>query len=92
MLRIVREGRHRKFKAGVAEKTFAGEAGRGRPVLYVTERAVFRLVVVGGGVAAELELIEVAPGIDVARDVLGQMGFAPRLASPLGLMDGRCFE
>ena len=43
-LRILREGRNRKFKRAVAQKTFAASAAHGRPVLYVTERAVFRLV------------------------------------------------
>jgi propionate CoA-transferase len=98
-LRIAREGRHRKFRAAVVEKTFAGCSGGGRPVLYVTERAVFRLVEVdvgGGGTTTStsttaLELVEVAPGVDVERDVLGQMDFAPRVARPLGVMDARCF-
>jgi hypothetical protein len=42
-LSILREGRVRKFRAAVREKTFAGASAGGRPVLYVTERAVFRL-------------------------------------------------
>ena len=67
-LRIVREGRTRKFHAHVAQLTFNGRqaAAGGKTVLYVTERAVFRLG------ARRLELIEFAPGIDVAdiRDVV----------------------
>ena len=99
-LRIVKEGRHRKFHRAVGEVTFAGASGRGRPILYITERAVFRLVSGGRGASdmsganasSELELIEVAPGVDVTRDVLGLMDFTPRVASPLGVMDARCFE
>ena len=71
----------------VDEVTFAASSARGRPVLYVTERAVFRLRDAGG-----LELVEVAPGVDPAADVLARLPFAPAVASPLGVMDGRCFE
>ena len=48
---------------------------RGQEVLYVTERAVFRLAESG------VELIEVAPGIDVQEDILPHMGFTPRMAA-----------
>jgi propionate CoA-transferase len=72
-LRIVREGRVRKFVATLGQLSYASHGGRqrGQEVLYVTERAVFRLA--DGG----LELIEVAPGVDLDRDVLGQMEFRP---------------
>ena len=72
-LSIPREGRTRKFVEEVGQMSFSGRLARERrqDVLYVTERAVFRLVDEG------LELIEVAPGIDVERDVLGQMEFRP---------------
>jgi propionate CoA-transferase len=94
-LRIVREGRHRKFRAAVVEKTFAGCSGGGRPVLYVTERAVFRLVEdagTGAGTTA-LELAELAPGVDLEADVLAHMDFRPRLPAGgvVGAMDARCF-
>ena len=48
-------------------------------MLYITERAVFRLVQPGGaaGGAPQVELIEVAPGVSVERDVLAHMDFAP---------------
>ena len=54
-------------------------------MLFITERCVFELS--GNG----LELIEVAPGIDVDRDILGQMEFKPRIANTLKTMDPRCF-
>lgn len=71
-LTIAAEGRHRKFVTEVEQVTFsAAEAvRRGQRVLYVTERAVFGLTENG------LELIEVAPGIDIQRDVLDQLPFA----------------
>ena len=65
-IRIVREGRVAKFVRQVEQVSFSGPVARdaGRDVMFVTERAVFRLHPEG------LELIEVAPGIDVQRDVL----------------------
>jgi propionate CoA-transferase len=86
-LAIVREGRARKFVQAVEQITFNGAyaAERSQPVLYVTERCVFRRAPAG------LELIEVAPGIDIERDILAHMGFAPIVATP-DLMDLRIFR
>jgi len=72
-LAIRHEGKHPKFIPRVEHLTFNAAVAlrRGTPVLYVTERAVFRLT--GEG----LELIEVAPGVDVQRDVLDRMQFKP---------------
>ena len=66
-LRIVREGKSRKFVEAVEQITFSGDyaAETGQPVFYVTERCVFRRTPVG------MELTEVAPGIDIERDILG---------------------
>jgi propionate CoA-transferase len=86
-LRIVREGRARKFVQAVEHVTFSGEyaAEIGQPVLYVTERCVLRRTRRG------MELIEVAPGIDIERDILAQMDFQPIVDNPK-LMDVRIFE
>jgi propionate CoA-transferase len=72
-LRILREGRTRKFVERVQQVSFsAGQAlGKEQRILYVTERAVFRLT--AGGV----ELFETAPGIDVRAKVLDMMDFRP---------------
>ena len=57
-LQIDQEGRSRKFAKKVQQKTFAGSSANGRAIMYVTERAVFKLVEGKG-----LELVEVAPGM-----------------------------
>ncbi len=78
----------RKFVDEVEHCTFSGPFAvrRKQPVLYVTERCVFQLCEEG------LELIEVAPGVDVARDILAHMDFAPRINGTVALMDARIFE
>jgi len=87
-LQITAEGTSRKFVREVEHRTFSGEVarGKGQRVLYVTERCVFRLVPAG------LELIEIAPGVDLQRDVLDQMGFSPAISPVLKLMDARLFD
>ena len=86
-LKIVKEGRARKFVKAVEQITFSGTYARHRtqPVLYVTERCVFQLTMDG------LELIEVAPGIDIDRDILPHMGFTPLINDPIK-MDSRIFR
>ena len=85
-LRIVREGKSRKFVEAVEQITFSGAyaAETGQPVFYVTERCVFRRTPDG------MELTEVAPGIDIKRDILGHMGFKPVVRDPKP-MDARLF-
>ncbi len=80
-LRIVQEGRARKFRAEVEQITFAGRraAALGQTVLYVTERCVFELT------ASGLRLAEVAPGIDIERDILAHMDFAPLVDTPAAM-------
>jgi propionate CoA-transferase len=77
-LAIVREGSVAKFVNAVEHRTFSGNAAlkRGQRVLYVTERCVFQLA--PGG----LELIEVAPGIDIDRDILAHIEFSPIVIDP----------
>lgn len=86
-LRIVREGLVRKFVGEVEHRTYSGEHAyaRGQEALYITERCVFRLVAQG------LELIEVAPGLDVERDILAQMDFRPAVSGALKVMDASVF-
>ena len=86
-LRIVREGKLKKFVREVEHRTFSGgyAVKRGQPVLYVTERCVFKLTKDG------LELTEVAPGIDVERDILEQMEFRPVMRRDPAIMDRRVF-
>ena len=76
-----------KFLADVEQRTFSGEhaAAAGQPVLYVTERCVFQLT--PGG----LELIEIAPGVDLEKDVLAHIGFEPIIRGAPKLMDARIF-
>jgi propionate CoA-transferase len=86
-LRIVRDGDTRKFVRQVEHVTFSGDVarGNGKPVLYVTERCVFRLT--QGG----LELTEIAPGVDLERDILAKMDFKPLIPKAPELMDPRIF-
>jgi propionate CoA-transferase len=86
-LRILREGRARKFVEQVEHRTFSGQEAwkRGQPVLYITERCVFRLGSDG------LELTEIAPGIDLERDILAHMDFRPVMRGQPAAMDERIF-
>ncbi|MBB3972713.1 acyl CoA:acetate/3-ketoacid CoA transferase [Hansschlegelia beijingensis] len=85
-LKILKEGRSRKFLKLVEQNTFSGPYAkqRSQPVIYVTERCVFQLTKEG------LELIEVAPGVDIERDILPHMDFQPIINKPI-LMDRRIF-
>ncbi len=86
-LRVVFEGRSKKFIRRVEQVTFSGEhaAKLEQPVIYVTERCVFRRVAKG------MALVEIAPGIDLERDVLAHMDFEPIIDKP-ALMDARIFQ
>jgi propionate CoA-transferase len=85
---IRREGRHRKFVPKLEQICYSARIGRerGQSVLFVTERAVFRIGRDG------LELIEIAPGVDVESDVVARMGFRPAVSSNMKTMDARIFE
>jgi len=84
---IRKEGRHRKFVPKLEQICYSAAIGRakGQRTLFVTERAVFRVGRDG------LELIEIAPGLDAERDVIAHMGFRPRIARDLHVMDLRIF-
>ena len=87
-LAIIDEAKSRKFVEAVEHVTFSGAyaVARGQSVLYVTERCVFTLGADG------LELVEVAPGIDVERDILALMDFRPSIPREPSLMDARIFH
>ncbi len=84
---IRKEGKFKKFNPALEQVSYSGPFAqeRGQAALYVTERAVFQRGEAG------LELIEVAPGIDLERDVLSQMAFRPVISPQLKLMDRRLF-
>jgi propionate CoA-transferase len=86
-LHIRNDGAWRKFVREVEHRTFSGKhaAARKQTVLYITERCVFSLCDEG------LELIEIAPGVDLDRDILARMDFAPVIHRPPRLMDERIF-
>lgn len=85
---ITQEGRSHKFVNQVQQVTFSGDYAveSGQEVLYITERAVFRLT--SGG----MELTEIAPGVDLERDILSQMDFKPLISPDLKEMDSFLFE
>jgi propionate CoA-transferase len=85
---IAHEGKARKYVKQVEQVTFSGAyATRTKqPVLYITERAVFELQ------DGHLTLIEVAPGIDIDRDILAHMDFVPRRAAKIKPMPAEIFK
>lgn len=85
---ILEEGKGRKFLKEVEQITFSGKyaARSGQEVLYVTERCVFRLI------DGKMTVVEIAPGIDLKRDILDKMEFAPEVASDLKEMEAAMFE
>ena len=87
-LLINADGAQTKFVDEVEHRTFSGAQAlkRGTRVLYITERCVFRLGARG------LELTEIAPGVDLQRDILERMAFVPVMDSPPRLMDERIFD
>ena len=85
---IVREGSAKKFIEKVDQCTFSGPYARktGQTVLYVTERCVFSLTDDG------MILTEIAPGIDLEKDILARMAFRPLVHQALRQMDSRIFQ
>lgn len=86
--KIVSEGSVKKFLNKVGQITFSGvhAAKKKQKVLYITERAVFELHEDG------LHLIEIAPGVEIEKDILNQMEFAPVIKGEPKLMDLRIFK
>ena len=84
---IVQEGKHRKYVPKVEQVTFNGPRAhaQGQVVFYMTERCVFQLGANG------IELVEVAPGIDVDRDIQPQVGFKILRSPSLRMMDAEIF-
>ena len=79
--------KYKKFIKQVEQITFSGEYAmeKSQPVLYVTERAVFRLD------KGKIILIEIAPGIDIKKHIFPLMGFEPAVSSDLKTMDRKIF-
>ena len=86
-VQILQEGNHKKFLDHVEQITFSGKyaAKAKKPILYVTERAVFELI------DGEVTLVEIAPGIDLEKDILPHMDFKPRISPDLKLMPEEIF-
>ena len=87
-LTVVTEGRHKKFVNQIEQICYNAEFAEceGRSAIFVTERAVFRAI------DGTLELVEVAPGISIERDILPHMAFEPRLVLEIRKMDPRLFR
>ena len=87
-LEILEEGNAKKFVQQVEHRTYSGSQAwkRRQPALYITERCVFKLV--EGG----LELVEIAQGVDLERDILAQMEFRPIINGTPKLMDEAIFR
>lgn len=85
---IRQEGRYPKFVDTLEQVSYNGKfnAERGQKALYITERAVFERTRQG------LTLTEIAPGIDLQRDILDQMAFRPLISPQLRQMDPRLFR
>lgn len=87
-LTILNEGKAKKFLEQVEQITFSGQYALkvSQPVMYITERAVFELT------AAGMTLTEIAPGVDLEKDILALMDFKPIISPNLKTMDERIFR
>lgn len=87
-LAIAQEGRHKKFVNRIEQICYNADFARreGRTALFVTERAVFDVL------DGRLQLVEIAPGVDLERDILAHMAFKPSISPELRLMDARLFR
>ena len=87
-LMLEHEGRVQKWLPRVEQITFSGRHAleRGQQVMYITDRAVFQLTAKG------IEVVEIAPGIDLERDLRDRIGFPIRVSNALTPMDPRLFR
>lgn len=87
-LTIVEDGLIDKFIEKVQQITFSSDTARAnnKSVMYITERAVFQLS------DKTIELIEIAPGVDLDKDILAHMAFTPMISPNLKVMDSRIFR
>jgi propionate CoA-transferase len=86
-LKIIEEGKPLKFVREVAEIAFNGKesAKKGQEVMYITERAVFKLI------DGKMTLVEYADGLDIEKDIIACMSFRPEVAPELKPMPAYCF-
>ncbi|MGF1719218.1 3-oxoacid CoA-transferase [Vibrio kyushuensis] len=86
-LKIIEEGTIDKFIESVQQITFSSDTARAnnKSVMYITERAVFSLS------DETIELTEIAPGVDLEKDILSHMAFKPAISRDLKMMDSRIF-
>jgi propionate CoA-transferase len=82
-VRVIHPGKFKKFVREVQQVSFSGRYAleKGQEIVYVTERAVFRLEPEG------LTLVEIAPGVDLQRDILDMMEFEPAISKDLKTID-----
>ncbi len=87
-VKVLEEGKHQRFVPEVQHVTFSGRRARelGQEVVFVTERCVIRSLPDG------LTVTEIAPGISLARDILGQTSLDLRVSPDLQQMDARLFR
>ena len=86
-LKIIKDGKYSKFLDQVEQVSFSGKFARdiGQKVIFITERAVFELTSEG------LTLVEIAPGIDLEKDIVANMSFKPYISEDLKTMDPKVF-
>lgn len=87
-LKILEEGQIKKLKKQISQITYASKYSKKikQEVLYITERAVFKV-----NDEELLTLTEVAPGIDIKKDIINQMEFRPIISENLKLMNPKLF-
>ena len=87
-LKIIEEGKNVKFTKDVECISFSGAYAGSvhQEVMFITERAVLKLI------NGKMTVTEIAPGVDLEKDILGQMDFRPEIAEDLKLMEPGMFE